>query len=168
MSSIPLFASTVRLLQSAAGTMRDFAPVATRVVLGHAFILTGLGKWQHFDRTVEFFGSIGIPLPAVNAAFIATLELVGGAALVLGLGVRVVSALLASTMVVALLTADAGRFASAFTRGSQVTPLDVTPLVFLLLLIHLVGFGGGPLSIASLRRMARRSVEGDALRTTAA
>src|SRR5690348_13098104 len=105
-------------------------PLATRLVFGHAFILTGIGKLKNFDRTVEFFSGLGIPFPAANAGFVGVLELVGGVALVLGLGTRIFAALLSSTMVVALLTADREGLIEAFSGGEK-SLTDITPFVFL-------------------------------------
>ena len=82
------------------------APLLTRLVVGITFVYTGRGKLANLDRTTGFFSDLGIPFPAANALFISCLELVGGICLILGLGTRMVAALLSATMVVALLTAD--------------------------------------------------------------
>ena len=119
------------------------APTLTRLLIGVAFIFTGRGKLMNLDRTIAFFTDLGIPLPAANAVFISCLELAGGACLVLGLGTRIFAALLSSTMVVALLTADRGTLVSKFPADLT----DVTPVVFLLFLIWLVLYGAGPLSV---------------------
>jgi putative oxidoreductase len=129
------------------------APLATRIVIGLAFVQTGLGKWAHLDRTSEFFAGLGIPFPGVNATFIATLELVGGGALVAGLLTRLFAAGLASTMVVALLTADRQAFLSSWTRASETSPTDVTSFVSLLFLLWLVLLGPGALSLDRLLRL---------------
>jgi putative oxidoreductase len=129
------------------------APLATRIVIGLAFIQTGLGKWNHLDRTTEFFAGVGIPFPAANAVFIATLELVGGGALFAGLLTRPFAALLSCTMVVALMTADRQTFLSSWSSASEATPTDVTALVFLLFLLWLIFFGAGG---ASLDRLLSR------------
>src|SRR6266853_6025836 len=85
------------------GSLAFVAPLLTRVVLGEAFFLTGRGKLENFDRTVSFFSDIGLPFAQANAAFVSTLELVGGICLMLGFGTRIFSFLLSGTMVVALL-----------------------------------------------------------------
>ncbi|HKD99380.1 MAG TPA: DoxX family protein [Planctomycetota bacterium] len=123
------------------------APLLTRIVLGQAFFQTGLGKWRNFDHTTTFFDSLGLPFPQANAAFIATLELVGGCLLVLGLGTRVVAALLSCTMVVAILTADRGDFLAALAHDGDKGLTDVVPLVFLMLLLWLVAHGAGSISV---------------------
>jgi putative oxidoreductase len=122
------------------------APLLTRLVIGHAFFLTGSGKWENFDRTAEFFASLGIPAARANAGFVALLELVGGLCLIAGLGTRVVSFLLSSTMVVALLTADRESFVNSL--GSDLT--SVAPVPMLLFLIWLLLYGPGKISLDHL------------------
>lgn len=83
----------------------DALALALRLVFGWQFFLTGRGKLAHLERTAEFFASLHIPAPGAHAVGIGLLECVGGQLLVLGAGTRLVSALLASTMLVALATA---------------------------------------------------------------
>src|SRR5262245_10074047 len=64
------------------------APLLTRIVLGQAFFFAGRGKWENFDRTVGFFTDSGIPFPSANAAFVSSLEAIGGICLILGLLTR--------------------------------------------------------------------------------
>ncbi len=122
------------------------APLLTRLVLGYAFFLTRRGKWMNFDKTVGFFTQLGIPMPQANAAFVSSLEVFGGLLLIAGLGTRVISLLLGSTMVVALLTADKESFLGAL--GSDLT--EVTPVVYLLFLCWLGLYGAGRLSLDTL------------------
>jgi putative oxidoreductase len=135
-----------RLGLTAAASAAFIAPLLTRITLGHAFFLTGRGKLANFDTTVEFFASQNIPLPALNAAFVSRLEYYGGILLVVGLLTRIVSALLASTMVVALLTERAHFFESWKPTG-DVGPMDIASWVFLLLLTWLVLYGPGLVSL---------------------
>lgn len=128
------------------------APLLTRVVIGLAFVQTGLGKWAHMDNTIAFFADLGIPMPAANAAFVASLEVVGGGALVAGLLTRVFAGLLSSTMVVALLTADRQTFLESWSRASESSPTDVTSFVFLLFLLWLVLLGPGSVSLDRVLR----------------
>jgi putative oxidoreductase len=147
----------ISLFNSLAVTLQPLAALLTRLVIGWTFVGTGSGKWKNFDHTVEFFRSIGIPAPSANAAFIATLELVGGICLILGLGTRIVAALLSCTMVVAILTADWADFKGAF-GGGQKDLLDVTPVPFLLFLLWLIAFGAGAISVD--RWLANRKASG--------
>ena len=133
-----------------AAALSFLAPLLTRLVVGQAFFLTGRGKWQHFENTVTFFTELGIPFPEANAAFVASLELVGGICLILGLLTRFMSAGLLGTMVVALLTADKERFLESWSPSSEIGPLDISPFVFLTFFLWLVLFGPGAVSLDAL------------------
>jgi putative oxidoreductase len=108
MSSTQLSSGRVAAAQHAAtGTnaaLSAWGFLILRVAVGFVFLMHG---WQKmfafgFDGVAGFFGSVGIPLPMIAAVVVTLLELVGGLALILGLGTRIVAALLAVTMVVAL------------------------------------------------------------------
>ncbi len=76
-----------------------------RLALGWVFVQSGWGKLHNLPQVVDYFTSLGIPAPHLQAPFVAGVELVGGPSLLGGLFTRVVSVPLAMTMVVALLTA---------------------------------------------------------------
>lgn len=125
-------------------------PLLTRLLMGQAFYQTGRGKLQNLDNVVAFFTDLGIPMPELNAAFVSRLEFYGGIALVLGLLTRLFAAGLASTMVVALLTADRADFLGALRMTGDQGLTDVVPVVYLLFLLWLVIYGPGPLSLDAL------------------
>ena len=150
MNLISTLTAASRRLHAAAGKLSFLAPLATRLVIGLAFIHTGLGKWQHFERTVGYFASLGLPFPAFNAGLVATMELAGGAALMAGLFTRFFASGLAVTMVVALLTADLQAFVASWGSGGQTSPTDVTAFTFLLLLGWVVLHGPGAASLDRL------------------
>lgn len=128
------------------------ALLATRLVFGQSFLLTGLGKLRNLDDLVEFFRSLGIPFASVQAPMVASLEFVGGILLMLGLGTRAAAALLSSTMVVALLTADRASLLQAFTFGEGFA--NVAPVPFLVAMLWLIAKGPGPFAVDQL--IARR------------
>ena len=134
----------------ATGALAFLPPLLTRLVMGQAFYLTGRGKLANFDNTVAFFTSLGIPMPALNAAFVSRLEFYGGIALLLGLCTRLVAAGLASTMVVALATADKQGFLDALRMSGDQGLTDIVPFVYLLFLTWLVIAGPGALSLDAL------------------
>ena len=69
-----------------------------RVVLGITFFIHGFVKFQGgIENQVGWFSSIG--LPGFLAYVVAIIELVGGFALFIGLGTKVISALLAIVMI---------------------------------------------------------------------
>lgn len=87
--------------------------VPLRVVIGLVFLMHGSQKLLSLTSTATFFDSIGIPIAQVAAALVTALEILGGVALILGWFTRVVAALLAIDMAVAILTArmEGGFFA---------------------------------------------------------
>lgn len=136
------------------GLLAPLPPLLTRLVMGQAFFFTGRGKLEHFDRTVDFFTQLGIPFPGLNAAFVSRLEFYGGMAIFVGLLTRFVAAGLASSMVVALLTADRTHFLEALFLKGEAGLTDITSFVYLIFLVWLVIFGPGVLSLDTL--IARR------------
>lgn len=82
-----------------------FPPLVLRIVLGVTFATTGWGKLGNLDAVTRYFDSLGIPGASVQAPMVAALELAAGVLILLGLGTRVASLLLAAVMAVALATA---------------------------------------------------------------
>ena len=75
---------------------------ALRVAMGLVLLLHGYQKFAGGLAAVSaYFAQMSIPLPGVTGPFIAALELVGGALLVLGLATRWVGLLFALEFVVA-------------------------------------------------------------------
>ncbi|HEY4384717.1 MAG TPA: DoxX family protein [Ktedonobacteraceae bacterium] len=85
-------------------TFLRLAPLPLRLILGIIFISHGIMKFTALASTVHSFGHIGIPLPTIAVPIIALIELIGGIALILGLGSRMFALLLALDMLVAILT----------------------------------------------------------------
>jgi putative oxidoreductase len=140
-----------------AAALAFLAPLATRLVMGQAFYETGSGKIANFANTVGFFSELGIPFPEANAFLVSRLEFWGGLLLVAGLGTRFVALGLASTMAVALATADRAAFLGALRGTGDAGLTDVVPFVYLLFLVWLVLFGPGAVSLDTLvaRRLQR-------------
>ena len=89
---------------------RDLALLLTRIAIGVIFFAHG---WQKLftntvDGTAQFFTQVGVPLPTVSAWAATLIELVGGAALILGLAVPVAGVLLAADMIGAYVFVHAG------------------------------------------------------------
>lgn len=80
--------------------------LAIRLFWGGSFIIAGLGKFIHQEPVIAYFASLGIPFPSFSVDLTATVEIVGGILLVLGLFSRLASIPLFITMLVALLIAE--------------------------------------------------------------
>lgn len=88
-----------------------------RIVVGFLFAAHGWQKYNEFTivGTQGAFAQMGVPAADVIAPIIATLELVGGIALILGLATRPFAALLTLNMLgaIILVHASAGVFVEA-------------------------------------------------------
>lgn len=90
------------------------APVLLRLALGVVYILHGIPKFQSPDGVAQFFGQMGIPAPFFMVLLVGAIEVVGGALLMIGYGTRVAAALLALTMLGAIVTV---KFSMGFVDG---------------------------------------------------
>ncbi|MDM5212416.1 DoxX family protein [Peribacillus sp. RS7] len=115
-----------------------------RVILGVTFLLHGLSKFQGgLENTSGWFQSIGIP--GFMAYVVGTIELVGGIALILGLGTRIISALLIIIMAGAIVYV---KFPSGFMGNGEGTGFELD-LILMIIALHLVLNGSRFLSIDS-------------------
>lgn len=80
-------------------------PLLVRLTIGLVFAASGWGKLHNLDDVTRFFDALGIPAPSVQAAFVSSIELVGGILLLFGLGTRIAALFLIGVMAVALWTA---------------------------------------------------------------
>ena len=81
-------------------------PLLLRLYLAPVMIQAGWTKFASFEDTAAWFGNpdwgLGLPFPELMTFLAAGTELVGGAALVIGLGTRLVAIPLIFTMLVAI------------------------------------------------------------------
>jgi putative oxidoreductase len=80
--------------------VKDVAALIGRIGIGIVFVAHGWQKWTEYGLagTAGSFEKMGVPLPSVSAAFAATVELVGGLALIAGVALPIVGLLLAVDM----------------------------------------------------------------------
>ena len=124
----------------------DLALTILRVVVGIIFIAHG---WQKLfiytlPGTTGAFTQMGVPLPSLTAPAIAFIELIGGAALIVGLGTRIAAALLALNMLGAILLVHLG--------GGFFNPNGIEfPLALLGASVTLALTGAGAYALDTLR-----------------
>ncbi|MFE4706259.1 DoxX family protein [Peribacillus simplex] len=115
-----------------------------RVMLGISFFMHGLSKFKGgLDNTAGWFQSIGIP--GFMAYVVGIIELVGGIALIIGLGTRIISALLVFIMAGAIVYV---KFPAGFMGNGEGTGYELD-LVLMIIALHLVMNGSRFLSIDS-------------------
>ncbi|WP_102345935.1 DoxX family protein [Bacillus sp. Marseille-P3661] len=121
----------------------ELGALILRVTLGVIFFIHGLIKFQGgIENIVGWFESIG--LPGFMAYGVALVELIGGIALVIGLGTRLVSALLAILMIGATLKV---KLAVGLLGNGQMAGYELD-LAFLAMAIYLVINGSKLLSVS--------------------
>ena len=120
-------------------TLTTTARMILRIVTGFLFAAHGWQKFNEFTiaGTQAAFAQMGVPAATVAAPAVATLELVGGIALILGVLTRVFAVLLAATMLGALFLVHASAGIFAATGGYEL----VLILAAAALALALVGAG---------------------------
>jgi uncharacterized membrane protein YphA (DoxX/SURF4 family) len=134
MPALIRYANCAQALLDRARAVDFLAPLALRFYLVPIFWMAGtskidFGTFLPYVGTVEWFGSIGIPFPGLNAFLAGWTEVLGAILLALGLGTRWISIPLMATMIVAAVTvhwqngwlaiaAGGGFFATERTAGA--------------------------------------------------
>jgi putative oxidoreductase len=121
--------------------------LVVRLSVGLMFFGSGLGKLGKLPGLVEYFRSLGIPAPELQAPFVATVELVCGALLVVGLATRPAALMLCGVMVVAIVTAAAPEHHIQATWKGLLEFLYLSEWCLLLLLAWLMLAGPGRASL---------------------
>jgi putative oxidoreductase len=133
---------------------RPAAPLVLRLVLGGLFIWHGIDKFDAgISMVEEMFTMWGVPAPGLAAPLVAIVEIVGGVALVLGVGTRIAASLLSVVMIGALIYVkqDLGIISSGPMPGAE---LDLALLAGLIALIVL---GPGRVSLDDRLGVERRT-----------
>jgi putative oxidoreductase len=123
-----------------------YLPLLGRILIGAPFILSGLGKLMAHDATVGYISSAGLPFPQLAWLIALTVEMGGGALLLLGYRARVVA------LIVALFTlATAVCFHRNFADQNQMIHF-LKNVMIVGGLLQIVYFGAGPMSVDASRK----------------
>lgn len=112
-----------------------------RLILAYGFYEPAKMKWSDINSVAEWFGSMGFPLPTLQAYMAASTEALGVLLLTLGFATRLISIPLIVVMIVAIVTVHLGNGFSAGDNGFEV------PLYYMLMLLVLVAHGAGKFSV---------------------
>ena len=148
MSSINYFdriLSVYRQFVRAVNHLQSPLLLCIRLYWGWQFMQSGWGKLHHLAKVTQYFASLGIPAPGVNAHFIAGLEFIGGILLMLGVASRFVSLLMVCNMLTAYFLADNQALHSIFSDPGKFYGAD--PFTFLFASLLVLVFGPGKFAI---------------------
>ena len=112
-----------------------------RLAVAYGFYEPAMMKWADIDSVAQWFGSIGIPFPTLNAYMAASTELIGVVLLTLGFMTRAISLPLIVIMVVAIVTVHLPHGFSAGENGFEI------PLYYMLFLFLFFANGAGKFSL---------------------
>ena len=129
------------LIHRVAGKLRWLPPTVARLTLGWVFFESGWGKLHNIQKVIDFFGSLGIPAPEIQARFSSSMELICGTLLLVGFLTRLASLPLIVIMTVAIVTA---RRADIHDLGDLFGTIE---FLYIALLLWLGAYGAGPISV---------------------
>lgn len=144
-----------RLLIRAASSLQSPFLLLVRMYWGWQFMQTGWGKLNNTPKVTQFLTHLGIPAPALNAHFIATLEFTGGILLILGLASRPIALVLTIDMMVAFATAHREALASIISDPDKFYAAAAYTFLFASLIVLI--FGPGRFSIDTLLDRRRKT-----------
>ena len=121
--------------------LHSFALLLARLVVAYGFYEPAMMKWGDIQSVAEWFGSMGIPFPTLNAYMAASTESLGVVLLTLGLLTRAISIPLIVVMIVAIVTVHLPHGFSAGDNGFEI------PLYYLLFLFIFTAHGAGKFSL---------------------
>ena len=115
-----------------------------RLAVAYGFYEPAMMKWSNMDAVAAWFGSVGIPMPTINAYMATTTEITGVVLLSLGLFTRLISIPLIVVMIVAIVTVHLPNGFSAGNNGFEI------PVYYILFLSIFASFGAGKFSLDHL------------------
>lgn len=135
--------------------VRRWGPLPLRLIVGYGFVAHGVAKWiAGPEQFGKFLHVIGAPAPLATAWVVMLLEILGGAAILAGIFVEIVSVPLIISMLVAMFTVHVRYgFSSIHTIGLTASgPVFGPPgyeinLLYIGALLALALLGSGPLSL---------------------
>ena len=112
-----------------------------RLAVAYGFYEPAMMKWADIGAIADWFGSMGMPFPTLNAYMAATTEITGVVLLTLGLFTRLISIPLIVVMIVAIVTVHLPHGFAAGDNGFEI------PLYYILFLALFASLGAGKLSL---------------------
>src|ERR1700756_4666236 len=115
-----------------------------RLYWGWQLVQSGWGKLHHLSNVGEYFATLGLPMPAQMAVFIACVEFFGGIFLALGLASRITGLVLTVNLTMAYVIGGREALFSFFSDPDKFTA--AAPFAFLVVSLIVLIFGAGRIS----------------------
>jgi putative oxidoreductase len=116
-----------------------------RLYWGWQLAQSGWGKLHHLSDVAEYFGTLGLPMAAQMAVFIACVEFFGGIFLFLGLLSRITGLVLTVNLIMAYVIGDHEALHSFFSDPDKF--IAAAPFAFLIVSLIVLIFGAGKISV---------------------
>lgn len=142
------FENFFRGLVHVGSSLHSYFLLAVRLFWGYLFFQTGKGKLLNIDDVAQFFASLNIPWPKLNAYLSGTTECIGGLCLIFGLASRLVSLPLMFLLATAYATAHKDALQTFFEN--QTPLLTAAPATFFMAALIIFVFGPGRFSLDRL------------------
>ena len=121
--------------------LKDLPLLFIRLILAYGFFSPAMMKIKDIHSIADWFASINIPFPLLNAYLAAGTEILGVVLLTLGLFTRVISFPLIVTMLVAIISVH---WVNGFEAGDNGFEI---PLYYIIFLFTLIVYGSGKISL---------------------
>jgi putative oxidoreductase len=115
-----------------------------RLYWGWQLAQSGWGKLHHLSNVGEYFATLGLPMPAQMAVFIACVEFFGGIFLALGLASRITGLVVTVNLTMAYVIGDREALLSFLSNPDKF--IAAAPFAFLIVSLIVLIFGAGRIS----------------------
>jgi putative oxidoreductase len=137
----------VRRVYAALDRLEWIVRAVARAAVGLMFFGSGLHSLRTLDAFIAYFRQLGVPAASLQAPFVASVELVAGALLVVGFATRPAALMLCGVMVVAITTAGIPDHHVTLSWSGLMDFLYLPDWLLLLLLLGFVTGGAGRASL---------------------
>jgi putative oxidoreductase len=121
--------------------LKELSLLFVRLVLSYGFYEPAKTKWQDIQSVADWFKSLNIPFPLLNAYLSASFEMLGVFLLLIGLFTIWIIIPLMFIMIVAIFTVHCKNGFAASDNGFEI------PLYYFVMLLVLLSYGAGKWSV---------------------
>jgi putative oxidoreductase len=129
------------ILIAVADLLRSPVLLVTRLYFFWQLFQDGQGKLNNLAKVSEYFATLGIPLPTLNAWITGIIEIFASLLLIIGLATRPAALLVFGVMTVAYLTGDRDAVLQVFSDPDQFVKAAPFPYFVMALVLFFAGPG---------------------------